>query len=138
MVPLAMVRFSTTTDWPHSLDSSCATSRATKSVPPPGAVPTSLLTGLSGKACAAAGPSKAAPNMAAQAVNSMRRVLFMLSPGSLYRGGLIILTFAIVDNTHIINSIQHPFQKGYRYAAHHRIVHLRPYIGRAHVCTPVT
>src|SRR5262245_65434466 len=57
MVPLAPLRFSTTTDWPSSWRSLSATRRAMKSTAGPGGTGTTIVIGLAvGQACAAAPP----------------------------------------------------------------------------------
>ena len=48
MLPEAPSLFSTTTGWPQRSVSFCAISRAMMSVPPPGAKPTTILTGFVG------------------------------------------------------------------------------------------
>src|SRR4051812_39354578 len=69
MLPPAPGRLSTTTCWPKFLVSSCATSRATMSVEPPGAKPTSMRIVLVGKFCA---PAAAASNNVKQNAVMMR------------------------------------------------------------------
>src|SRR6218665_2537641 len=46
ITPLAPVRLSTTTDWPHSSDRRCAIRRPTMSVPPPAEYGTTSVTAL--------------------------------------------------------------------------------------------
>src|SRR6185295_4102075 len=69
---LPPVRFSTTTGWVQTPDSPWAMARAIVSGEPPGVSGTMILTGRSGKPCAAAN----AENSAARAASSHR---FMLS-----------------------------------------------------------
>src|SRR5262245_51317649 len=54
MLPLAPVRFSTTTGCPHVSFSFGASTRAVRSLPPPAAKPTMILTGFAGYVCACA------------------------------------------------------------------------------------
>src|SRR5690348_15231211 len=61
MSPPAPARFSTTTCWWMLSESVFATMRATVSVPPPGSKPTTMVTVLEGKPCAAATPASAMP-----------------------------------------------------------------------------
>src|SRR6218665_331910 len=48
ITPLAPVRLSTTTDWPHGSDTRCAIRRPTMSVPPPAEYGTTSVTALLG------------------------------------------------------------------------------------------
>src|SRR5262249_36240508 len=64
MLPLAPVRFSTTTDWPRRAPSRSATTRALVSVTPPGANGTTRRSGRAGQSCACA-PSAARARRAA-------------------------------------------------------------------------
>lgn len=60
ILPPAPPLFSTTTDWPMFSASFLAIRRAAASAAPPGAKPTTSVTGLAGgKSCASAGPAQA-------------------------------------------------------------------------------
>src|SRR3954467_10231198 len=67
MVPLAPVRFSTTTDWPGAAASRPASRRAARSSAGPGGNGTTMVTGFAGRVCAAAGASVATTMKAATA-----------------------------------------------------------------------
>ncbi len=68
IVPLAPVRFSTTTCWPMRGVSFSANTRASASVSPPGGNDTMIVTGLLGQACASTGAPCTAVPSAPQAI----------------------------------------------------------------------
>src|SRR5205823_2957877 len=77
-LPLAPGRFSTTKDWPRRSVSHCAISRATMSVPPPGASPTMMRTGRAGYVCARAVRARTGSAIApAVRRRNLRRASFM-------------------------------------------------------------
>ncbi|MNC85893.1 hypothetical protein D3C83_15120 [compost metagenome] len=86
---LAPGRFSTTTDWPSDSLRLGARSRATMSVAPPGAKPTSIRTVLTGNfgACASADPATARHNAPA-----IHRKWFMFPPREMKRVNALALS----------------------------------------------
>src|SRR3954452_16193334 len=65
ITPPAPGRFSTTTDWPHCLDTTSPRVRVSTSTPPPAGYGTRMWTDLDGKDCADAAPVAAHSNAAA-------------------------------------------------------------------------
>src|SRR5687768_16673614 len=79
MLPPAPARFSTMTCWPSCSPRGFCRMRAVVSVPPPGSKPTTIVTGLAGKPCAAAAAAKAMPNTAPRMrVSTLALILFPL------------------------------------------------------------
>jgi hypothetical protein len=86
MLPAAPALFSMTTGWPNALDKGSAINRAVKSVVPPGALGTTMVTGRSGYLfCAKADAPNSRVHVASQIMFFFIFVSFVCSQLNQYR-----------------------------------------------------